>query len=96
MTEPNDLAMPDLTEEEKAAFVAPRVWVMPEIPADPEVGTRVRDRDGDEWTRARSLIGDGWSLVDTDVYAMPWTVLLSLYGPLTEIRDQARQVPDGQ
>lgn len=54
----------------------PRTWA---VPAEPEVGTKVRDEGGDVWTRN----GYGWTLNDNS-YGNSWEDVLS-YAPLIEI-----------
>lgn len=55
-----------------------RTW---DVPEEPPVGTKVRDREGDLWTRTR----DGWTTLDnTGLYR--WITILA-YDPLAEVRE---------
>lgn len=65
----------------------PRVWAMPEIPADVK---RLRDRDGHTWHRTPRH----WRMVNPEtgaVNAMPLNgvELLAYLGPLTEVVEEA-------
>lgn len=63
-----------------------RTFAMPE---EPPIGTKVRDREGDVWTRGESGWGIDYGRLDwayvPSYGPLTWAHVLS-YGPLTEVR----------
>lgn len=62
----------------------PRVYAMPDMPADPN--TRVRDRKGNVW-RPSPIDTTLWRVVGRPAMSAEWFGLLAHYGPLTEVTD---------
>lgn len=55
-----------------------------ELPPEPPVGTKVRDRAGDIWTRDARSNQRGWTCRGGDIRT-GWTEVMH-YAPLTEVR----------
>lgn len=67
-----------------------RTW---DLPDEPEIGTRVRDKAGRQWSRRDSVM---WGRTDPeDGTRLTWNSLVVSYGPLTEDPAAALPIEDG-
>lgn len=60
-----------------------RRWAI-DLPEEPDVGTKVEDRDGDVWTRVSGDV-KGWAFREETRPSFTWENIYGSYAPLTEI-----------